>query len=443
MACASARISRKLHVGRSASICVFVALLGSSEVTAHPDDVKLGEYFHKTTEDNEPQPVDRVSGLTLENFEALALTGRPFVVEDAGSGHPFVGWTCERFREEFPNGIVSLEYVRDVKDPKRKMTDDWISHKHRIKGVDDGGPKYAPWYWGVKAADDPEEARSVYQGGKNPLPRVQQLMKLPPWMRATGENKQEVFGSPEFWFSAPEAGAQMHMDAHCESTFAVQLSGKRKWRLGWVPPVPNGTFYSNGVYGDGAVYGKDYEPPLEAVVEEGEGFFMPSGFLHETSNIGDGCAVSLTVQLKDPMPAGYFRAAARHLRRTGDFNECWTLMARVAALGQKVKGSSSTPSIAPVDKDKDGKFSFDEASTALLRASHAFHDLDEDGFVTQAEVESGWQVWSSANQEAKSKGLKKTKPKSFEYLKEGWLAKADVEDAEDGEEDVPATHEEL
>ena len=28
----------------------------------------------------------------------------------------------------------------------------------------------------------------------------------------------EMSGSPEFWFSAPGAGAKAHMDAHCQVT---------------------------------------------------------------------------------------------------------------------------------------------------------------------------------------------------------------------------------
>merc|ERR1719401_2308114 len=149
-------------------------------------------------------------------------------------------------------------------------------------------------------------------------------MRLPGVMRDSQENRREVFGSPEFWFSMPGAGATMHMDAHCESTLAIQLSGTRKWRLGWVPPVPNETLFKANTYADGAVYGKRYSPPLEASVREGEAIFMPSAFLHETINVGDGCAVSLTFQFKDPIPGRYFRQSLRHLRRTGDFHECWS-----------------------------------------------------------------------------------------------------------------------
>merc|ERR1712187_313546 len=164
------------------------------------------------------------------------------------------------------------------------------------------------------------------------------------------------------------------------------------WRVGWVPPVPNGTVFKNGAYADGAIYGKGYTPPLEAVVEEGQGFFMPSAFLHETNNIGSTCATSLTFQFRDPVPAKYFRSSLRHLRRTGDFNECWRLLGQVAGLGQKI-AKGAAPSLTSVDKDGDGKMSASEANTKLTRAGHAFHDLDGDGYVTEAELKNGWDDW--------------------------------------------------
>merc|ERR1711933_60609 len=145
------------------------------------------------------------------------------------------------------------------------------------------------------------------------------------------------------------------MDQHCESTYALQLSGTRRWRVGWVPPVKKGSFYPEGTYSDGRIYGKGYQPPLEVEVREGQGFFMPSGFLHETVNIGDTCAASLTVQFRDPVPARYFRKMLRHLRRTGDFGECWELLRNVAALGKGAQPGQ--PQVSSLDKDGDGKIS--------------------------------------------------------------------------------------
>ena len=376
-----------------------------------PDEVAAYRYFDKGTPHGMSMEVPRYSDLTVDRFEELALSGRPFIIADGAKGQPFAGWTCDRFGKEFPNGVVKVEYIKGIK-ATWKITDNWQEEVHPIPNSDPNGPQYGPWYWGVKAADEPEEKRAIYTGKKNPLPKVQASMRLPPWMRKTPENQGEVFGSPEFWFSMPKAGAAMHMDAHCESTYAIQLSGKRKWRLGWVPPVPNGTAYRSGTYGDGAIYGKEYQPPLEAVVSEGEALYMPSGFLHETSNVGDGCAVSLTVQFSDPIPARYFRQSLRHLRRTQDFNECWELLQQVASLGNAK--AKKAPDIANVDKNGDGVFTVDEASNRILRAGHAFHDIDMDGVVRPEELASGWSEWLAANKEAKS--VKRTLPKSFAYV---------------------------
>eukprot|EP00931_Biecheleriopsis_adriatica_P122397 TRINITY_DN97390_c0_g1_i1.p1 TRINITY_DN97390_c0_g1~~TRINITY_DN97390_c0_g1_i1.p1 ORF type:complete len:416 (-),score=94.64 TRINITY_DN97390_c0_g1_i1:71-1318(-) len=373
------------------------------------EELAARQYFG-LPEAPEVQSVRRVSNLTAQEFYELALDGIPFVIEDGGLGQPFVGWTCDTFKEKYPNGVVKVEYVGGA-DAGWPITKDWQSHLKPIPGVDAGGPEFAPWYWGVKGADEPEEASMIFRGGRNPLPDVQRSMRLPEFMSNGPENQHEVLGSPEFWFSMPKAGAAMHMDSHCESTLAIQLSGTRKWRIGWAPSVPNGTFFKDGTYADRAIYGKGYRPPLEAVVSEGEAFYMPSAFLHETINVGDSCAASLTFQFKDPIPARYMRHFLRDLRRTGDFNECWGLLKAVAS-----PGKSSDASLKKLDKDGDGLFSVGEAgSSNLLRATHAFHDEDRNGFVTASELSSGIDAWKKADKEAKSK-LKKTVPKSFHYL---------------------------
>jgi len=402
-------------LGRRSAVCLTCWCVCYVEAELDLEEAAAFTYFGKTMPHGVPQSVERYSDLTSEEFEDLALRGRPFVVENGNEGQPFVGWTCDRFRKEYPNGVVKMEYANNANNPYWKITDPWDEKKHQIPNSDPNGPQYAPWYWGVKGSYDPEEARTIFRGGSNPLPKVQASMRLPPWMPSSTENQQEIFGSPEFWFSAPGAGASMHMDSHCESTYAIQLYGKRRWRIGWIPRVPNGTVYKNGVYADGVIYGKGYQPPLEATVEKGQGFFMPSAFLHETNNIGNECAVSLTFQFRDPMPARYFRASLRHLRRSGDFNECWKLVGSVAALGQKPRKGQG-PGLASVDRDGDGKLSRAEASTKILRAGHAFHDLDQDGFVSEAELKHGWTDWVEAEREARDKSAQKIRPQSYSYL---------------------------
>jgi len=382
------------------TILVCTSLVTSTHCLIEEEIAAYG-YFGKSTSHGEPQAVARYVGLSNDQFEELALSGRPFVVEDGGKDQPFVGWKCDDFRQKFPNGVVKIEYIKGMK-ATWSIKDKWENEKHKIPNADPGGPQYAPWYWGVKAANDEDEADTVYNGGKNPYPDVQSKMRIPSFFRSNKHNKQEVFGSPEFWFSMPQAGAAMHMDGHCESTYAIQLSGKRKWRLGWAPPVPNGTLYQDGTYGDGSIYGKNYAPPLEGVVSEGEAIFMPSAFLHETTNIGDSCAVSLTFQLKDPIPSRYWRYSLRHLRRSEDFQECWELMGNVA---------QALPKVGP------NGFPKADAKDMLKRASHAFHDSNEDGVVTAEEQSAGMKAWQDADKEAQAKAKRK-RPKSFAYIAE-------------------------
>lgn len=380
----------------------------------HPEEVAAYAFFGKTTPHGEPQQVPRHASLTPEQFDRFALDGRPFVLEDGGRGQPFVGWSCDRFKEEFPNGVVKVEYVQGSK-PVRSMKDDWQNEKHKIPNADPDGPQYAPWYWGVKGANDAKERKTVYGGNRknNPLPNVQSLMRIPDYMRNTTVNRNEILGSPEFWFSAPQAGAQMHMDAHCESTFAIQLSGKRLWKLGWVPAVPDGLVYQEGTYGDGAVYGKGYHVPLEAELSEGQALFFPSGFLHSTINIGETCAASLTFQFRDPIPARYFRHSMKHLRRTMDFSECWEMMAQVAHSSPMPKGD------LPPEFDQDGRghWKAADATSRLHRASHTFYDVNEDGVVTQKESAEGRTAWHEVLKVAKQNN-KKVHPRNFAYLAE-------------------------
>lgn len=413
---ASGRCQRDANPGVVSLVLVLLASVGfcsaraSSMSDDYADEIVARKYFGKLNR------VPVVSNLTLEQFEKLALAGRPFVISDGGAGQALNGWTCERFGREFPKAVVKLEHGEHP-PIVRSMSGSWQNEKHTLRRRDAESPELAPWYWGVKGADNPEEIPLIYSGGANPLPTVRLLMRSPTWMRSSPENQKEFFGSPEFWFSAPKAGARMHMDAHCESTYALQLSGTRRWRVGWVPPVRNGSLYRGGTYSDGNIYGKRYQPPLEVVVSEGQGFFMPSGFLHETINIGESCAASLTVQFCDPIPARYFRKMLRHLRRTEDFFECWGLLQEVAAFGvaSGKRSRGGPPLIATFDKDGDGRISSSEAAgSRLTRAGHAFYDVNEDGFVDAEELDSGWTAWREADAEARK--TKKITPTSFAHF---------------------------
>jgi hypothetical protein len=44
-------------------------------------------------------------------------------------------------------------------------------------------------------------------------------------------------------------------------------------------------------------------PSYELVLKKGEGLIFPPGFVHETKNVGDVCAASVTYQFEYPAPS--------------------------------------------------------------------------------------------------------------------------------------------
>ncbi|CAE7863483.1 unnamed protein product [Symbiodinium microadriaticum] len=145
----------------------------------------------------------------------------------------------------------------------------------------------------------------------------------------------------------------------------------------------------------------------------------------------EACAPSLTFQFADPVAAGFFRHFHPRLRRLGDFNECWERVAALATfsssaasskrlkqltgttvgkLGKLDSGAGRESDMASAvikaakaawplvlkgaDRNGDGKLTQnDVASSFQLQGSLDFHDLNEDGEVTQAEFESAFGSW--------------------------------------------------
>jgi hypothetical protein len=76
---------------------------------------------------------------------------------------------------------------------------------------------------------------------------------------------------------------------------ATQLSGKRQYRLAPIPrTVARG---ETDLYDDGYAYQAGWQPRYVFNVSEGEAVLFPPGFIHETKNVGEGCAASLTYQV--------------------------------------------------------------------------------------------------------------------------------------------------
>ena len=101
-----------------------------------------------------------------------------------------------------------------------------------------------------------------------------ELTEVPYFLRSTPSSATRYSSSPEMWFAVPGAGAKAHADGHCEATISLQLSGRKRWRVGSMHNFRE--WGQNKLYaevGDGefdpAVWGASHETilsPGEAIV---------------------------------------------------------------------------------------------------------------------------------------------------------------------------------
>jgi len=145
---------------------------------------------------------------------------------------PMLGWECEDFAREFPDGEMKGEYGGGrVILGERHWMDKVRDAGQHIEQCDtpqcnDRGtkPHAAPHVWHVKD-EEPYATRH----------RIQQMFRVPYFMEndpiGRTLNKPDVNESLEFWLSPPGAGAFAHADAYCTMTASVQLSGHKRWRM--------------------------------------------------------------------------------------------------------------------------------------------------------------------------------------------------------------------
>jgi len=219
-------------------------------------------YFGAGSLPLEPEKLD-AEGVDAEMFAAFTRKARPVVIRGGFAGTNFDvqqkpdEWTCEAIARRFPTGRMKMEYAATpghVDNPIRLGDVAEWSQATAPSGAkaDPEAPQYAPFYWGVKGADDGER---LWDGKKDLLQQMRKLMRpLPRFMRQTQANTNEVLGSPEFWFAKLGAGAKAHMDSHCESTLTLQLAGRKQWRLSWPPVIANGSYAKDGFLADGRPY---------------------------------------------------------------------------------------------------------------------------------------------------------------------------------------------
>ena len=183
---------------------------------------------------------------------------------------PMLGWECEDFAREFPDGEMKGEYGGGrVILGERHWMDKVRDAGQHIEECDtpqcnDRGtkPHAAPHVWHVKD-EEPYATRH----------RIQQMFRVPYFMEndpiGRTLNKPDVNESLEFWLSPPGAGAFAHADAYCTMTASVQLSGHKRWRMMNPGPQVDSVFDRYDAQDSGARCGR-----VVVVVGVGVGCFM-------------------------------------------------------------------------------------------------------------------------------------------------------------------------
>jgi len=245
------------------------------------------------------------------------------------------------------------------------------------------------------------------------LKRVAKSFKVPSFMHPGTE--RDFGATPEFWFGTGKAGAKAHMDSHVQATVSVQISGRKRWRL--MPLRKRDAPFLAMIYSDGQPYENDegWRPLFEITLEPGEGLFFPPGMVHETMNVGDVCASSVTFQFNHPYAARFYRRFFPRVRYTADIGESWVLIKDWARLDmpgdEKGKGEPFEKArkradlatyFAKLDRDGDGLLTESELQFLGGNAvnSIAWHDTDGDSAISVEEFRDGFAYWSSITNSA-------------------------------------------
>lgn len=218
------------------------------------------------------------------------------------------------------------------------------------------------------------------------------------------------------------------MDPHCDTTLSIQLSGEKRWRLGFPPlriPASVDDRESEDWTGDGQYVefaqpgSASWAPAFEVTVRAGEALLFPVGMIHETVNTAPSCSASITIQFSDPIPARFYRNFLPQLTRAGPLIRCWDYIEAIATLGtaqvrpltvpyvQQACFETAGETFRTVDVDGSGDITTTEVlayigqRSALFELAHGllaeavinYHDDDENTRVSKAEFANGYCEW--------------------------------------------------
>jgi len=367
------------------------------------------EYWGNGTMTEAPYAVPRfsIADMNRTKFDELVIAGRAFVVSGVGDASPMHGWNCDTFREDpsFSGAEMQMMYAKGGGAPFVGFKTDWMKQANPSGAADEEAPQKAPFYWGIKDVQ-------YNDGGTSPTWRKAMLQKVrahtavPPFMDAA--NKGQLYTTPEFWFAVHGAGAKAHIDTHVQTTMSLQLASRKRWRIGFMPERM--LQHLSMLYKDGSVYthGTPWVPTHDLVLEEGEALFIPPGFIHETHNLGEECAASVTYQFSVPMATGLYSTFMGRVRRTPDIWESWPLLREWATMGMHQHEASPAKMFAKVDRDSDGIVTMQELSMLrdLERSRPSdiltFLDMDRDGAISIEEFKAQHRRWASLEEDAMS-----------------------------------------
>mmetsp|Transcript_74959 Transcript_74959/g.171816 ORF Transcript_74959/g.171816 Transcript_74959/m.171816 type:complete len:452 (-) Transcript_74959:272-1627(-) len=392
-------------------------VLGSWDPDTYEEPAEAAYWPGRGISGDPPSQIPVYTEMDRATFDRLFSEGKAFVITNFVDlvEWPMKGWTCDTFRQDqtFKGAKFNRMYPEND-SPNNHVEISAASWGDAVKAAgsrDSSAPEFAPFYFGIKDLSYGDPLSKTWK--KSMLTKIQNHTKVPTFMDP--RNKKDFMGSPEFWFSSKNAGAKAHMDTHTQMTMSVQLSGRKRWRLGLIPPrtMPHlGLLFEDGsVYEHRRKVGKEWTPTYDFVLETGDALFVPPATVHETNNVGEtgSCALSVTYQLSYPLPAKFYRAFWPRMRRTPDISEAWPLGRCWATLctHKKFSGMAYSKAVAAsaavfrkFDKNSDGFLVASELKKVSdSQGAVAFHDTDGDSRISSQEFAEGYAFWFAVEQQ--------------------------------------------